>query len=302
MPLPLDLLLLDSGDRFQRMCYRLVLKEYPDAIPVGAGSWDGGRDIVCFKREDGDVVWQCKFTRQNLSRIKPKILQSLSGLDQKQKIAKWILCVSVNVTGHFLDWLRTIIGNYKFIKSWEVWGKESLLMKLEQSPDVLELFFYPIWKTLESKFRTEELQLVRYTLSHDCGWKQKDQNTLEFLQSSGGSNNDLLLDVIVRSRGTIQSLVHSIRVELFDVRRQLRGLPGTGLLYSQVTYSVSLEDGTPGERVVILDPPLLVDTGEHQRFSIRCTDTGYAWTGYLRMAVHYADNKELVLPTIFLAA
>jgi len=46
--LPLDLGILESDKRFQTMCYYLARKEFPRAIPVAHGSWDGGRDILCF--------------------------------------------------------------------------------------------------------------------------------------------------------------------------------------------------------------------------------------------------------------
>lgn len=301
MSLPLDLSLLESDERFQQMCFRLASKEYPSAIPVAVGSWDRGRDVILFGSDVGDVVWQCKFTRRNLSQIKSKIVESLDSLDPEREISKWILCLSVDATGAFLDWLRETVAKYHFIRSWEVWGRESLLERLEKSPDVLEMFFYPVWKALEVKFRTEELELIGYELDPACGWKQLDRGALQFAQSNG-ADNDLLIDVIVRSRGTIQSLVHSIRVELSEVRRDLRGLPGTGLLWPQYTYTISLAGGMPGTRVEPLEPPVLVDPGAHQRFKVKCTDTGYAWRGFLRLAVLYGDGKELVLPWTFLTA
>lgn len=82
MPLPTGLLqLLESDERFHLMCFRLARKVYPAALPTGIGSWDGGRDILLFDSEQGDVVWQCKFTRGPISSIKPKIIESLNALD-----------------------------------------------------------------------------------------------------------------------------------------------------------------------------------------------------------------------------
>src|ERR1700735_1647516 len=106
MPFPLDLGLLQSDQRFQTMCWHLARKEFPAAIPVAHGSWDGGRDVVCFCGEGGDVVWQCKFTERSLSELKPKIVESLDALNPARPVAKWILCVSLDGSGVFLDWLR----------------------------------------------------------------------------------------------------------------------------------------------------------------------------------------------------
>ena len=56
MPLPTGLLqLLESDERFHLMCFRLARKVYPAALPTGIGSWDGGRDILLFDSEQGDV-------------------------------------------------------------------------------------------------------------------------------------------------------------------------------------------------------------------------------------------------------
>jgi hypothetical protein len=56
MALPLDLGLLESDKRFPNMCYYLARKEFPQAIPVSHGSWDGGRDIICFAEDHGVAV------------------------------------------------------------------------------------------------------------------------------------------------------------------------------------------------------------------------------------------------------
>lgn len=300
MPFPLDLGLLQSDQRFQTMCWHLARKEFPAAIPVAHGSWDGGRDVVCFCVAGGDVVWQCKFTERSLSELKPKIVESLDALDPSRPIARWILCVSLDGSGVFLDWLReTVTTKYPFIGDWDLWDKQQLLERLERYPDVLEMFFYPVWKALESRFRTEELELICYELDPEGGWMQADPNVLRFRQVQG-SSSDLVIDIIVRSRGTIQSLLSAIRIEVYDVKRHLRGLPGEGLLYSQQTYPISLRGGQPGEWIERMEPPLLVDAGEHERFKVKLTNSGSAWTGCVRLTLLYAEGKELQLPSTFL--
>jgi hypothetical protein len=300
MALQLDLGLLESDRRFQSMCFRLAAREFPGAVPFAHGSWDGGRDIVLFGQKSGDIVWQCKFTQRSLSELKPQILESLRALDPSRPLAKWILCVSVDGSGMFLDWLRmTIETEFRFIPAWELWDRQQLLIKLEVSPDIVQIFFLPVWKSLETIFRTEELELVRYALDSSCGWKQPDPSVISFVQV-GGASSDLVIDVIVRSRGTVQSLIDAIRLNTYDVKYRMRGLPGTGLLYAQHTYSISLRGGQPGSTTEPLEPPLIVDAGKHQRFKIKLTNSGYSWMGYIQIALLYGDDHELWLPATFL--
>jgi hypothetical protein len=300
MALQLDFGLLESDRRFQAMCFRLAVREFRGAVPCAHGSWDGGRDVVCFGHTSGDTVWQCKFTQRSLSELKPKILESLRALDPSRPMAKWILCVSADGSGVFLDWLRaTIESGFPFIAAWELWDKQQLLIKLEVSRDILQIFFLPAFKNLEAFFRTDELEIVRYALDPSCGWKQPDPSVISFVQV-GGASSDLVIDVIVRSRGTIQSLIEAIQLNVYDVKPRLRGLPGSGLLYPQNIYSISLHGGKPGSTREFLEPPLIVNGGEHQRFKIKLTDSGYSWLGYIQMALLYAKDRELWLPATFL--
>jgi hypothetical protein len=302
MPLPLDLGLLESDERFQTMCWYLARKEFPRAIPVAHGSWDRGRDIFCFGDDAGEIVWQCKFTQRSLTELKPKIIESLSALEASRPIAKWILCVPLDGSSVFLDWLRaTISTDYPFIADWELWGKQQLLERLDKCPGVLEMFFYPVWKALESRFRTEELELVQCDLDPECGWARSDPG-IRYIRQVGGASSDLVLDIIVRSHGTIQSLLQALKIEIHDVKRHLRGLPGEGLLYVQHTYPISLRGGQSGEWIERMEPPLLIEAGKHERFKVKFTNSGYAWTGYVRLTLLYAQAKELSLPSMFLRA
>jgi len=51
-----------------------------------------------------------------------------------------------------------------------------------------------------------------------------------------------------------------------------------------------------------MEPPLLIEAGKHERFKVKFTDSGYAWTGYVRLTLLYAQAKELHLPSMFLRA
>jgi hypothetical protein len=48
------------------------------------------------------------------------------------------------------------------------------------------------------------------------------------------------------------------------------------------------------------EPPLQVKPKRHERFKMRFTDTGFAWSGALRLSLRYGNGNKLVLPWIWL--
>ncbi len=297
--LNINLNLLENDKRFQEFCFCLARYKFPDAVSIANGSWDGGRDIIRFSRSnEGDVIWQCKFTSKSLNAsLKNKIRQSLESLDKSNKVRKWILCLSIDATGKFYDWLREVIADYPFIENYEVWDRQVLLRRLENHPNVLQTFFYRSYKELEKYFRVDELELIGFDIDPSIGWIAHDPKVL-YLAKKDNIESDLVFDIIVRNRGTIEALLQEIIMELTDVHRSLRGIPGEALLLPQITYVVSLDNGEPGKRLVTLEPPLIVKAGSHERFKVRCTDVGFAWSGALRFTLRYGPAKELSLPWI----
>jgi hypothetical protein len=298
--LKVDLRMLENDERFQAFCLRLAQCDFPETVPIAVGSWDGGRDLVRFSNsnDEGDVIWQCKFTLKGLnSSLKNKIRQSLDSLDKKHKVRMWILCLSIDATGKFYNWLREVIVYYPFIKDFQVWDQQQLLQRLEKHPDVLETFFYRAYKELERYFRIDELELIGFDVDQASGWIACDPKILYFARKDN-TESDLVFDIIVRNRGTLEALLREIKVELTDVRRGFRGIPGEALLFPQITYVVSLKNGEQGLQFSKLDLPLLVKSGAHERFKVRCTDVGSAWSGALRFTLKYGKDKELTLPWV----
>ena len=85
-------------------------------------------------------------------------------------------------------------------------------------------------------------------------------------------------------------------MEVRDSTRVLHGLPGEGLLFPQITYSVSINEGEPGCYATVCEPPLVVKGQGLERFKVRLVDTGYAWTGAVQVLLGYARNRRLELP------
>lgn len=294
--LNLDLAVLGSPTRFQSMCLRLARYDFPKEVAV-APSWDGGRDAVILgSAAYGDIVIQCKFIH-SLTQAKPKIIKSLDALATNGRpTRKWILCLPVDPSGVFLNWLSGQLAERRI--KWDLWGRSELLIRLEQHRDVLETFFYPVVSELASYFRTDHLELYRLHLVPECQWSQPDSRTLIFERRGNVRSPDLVLDVIVRNTGTIGLAVTGIKAEVFDRRTQMHGLPGDGLLFSQIIYRVSIHGGGSGVYFTECEPPLLVKAGEPERFKICVTQTGYAWNGGLRLSLQAGDAESLALPAL----
>jgi hypothetical protein len=294
--LNLDITLLRDPKRFQDMCFRLARYEFPDSIPLSE-SWDGGGDVVVFDSHGtGDVVFQCKFAK-NLIAAKPKIAASLDAmLKNGRRTACWILCVPVNPSAVFMNWLRSELE--KRGVNGHVWAKGELIARLEQHPDVIDTFFYSVFSELAAYFRSAHLKLFKLDLDPTCEWQQPDDKVLYLSTRDGLSSPDLVIDVIVQNAGTLATAITAIEVEVFDRRQKMHGIPGDGLLFPQITYAVSIRRGEVGIHSTECEPPLVVKAGSLERFKIRITDTGYAWNGGLRLSLLAGKADRLNLPAM----
>jgi hypothetical protein len=293
---------LENGERFQLFCARLVRREFPTAMPLAFASWDGGRDIVQMMQMQGDqivhgAVWQAKFTDSLDSTTKRAIRESIDTIRQRPEVVvrRWILCMPVDPTGVFLDWLA---GEVPSDWKWEVWGETILLEKLEKNPDIIESFFYPVYEQLRRIFMVEQLELVRFQLDEECQWHQFDPQILHFGPIGNVVSPDLVLDVIVRNTGRLDSALLAIEVQVFDWEIKPHGVPGEGLLFPQYTYRVSIRGGEPGKHRADCEPPLVIKGESLERFKIRVTDTGYSWRGNLAVTLDYGIGKRLRLPVM----
>ncbi len=298
--LHLDLMRLQSPERFQTLCSRLARRVFPDALPVAFASWDGGRDIVQLTHVENEtlvheIVWQAKFTNRLDATTKRSIRDSIATITERGhvKVDRWILCIPVDPTGVFLDWLaREVPAMWK----WEVWGATILLELLERNPDVTETFFYAAYEELRQQFAVEKLELVRFLLDPSCEWDQRDPNVLHFFIRGSVRSPDFVLDVIVRNTGRSDAVLLALEAQFIDWEPKMHGLPGQGLLFPQIIYKVSINHGRPGIYRSVCEPPLVIRAGGVERFKIRICDTGYAWRGTIEVILDYGNEKRLRLP------
>lgn len=164
--------------------------------------------------------------------------------------------------------------------------------------DVVETFFYPIFSELASHFRSDDLALFKLALDPACDWMQADDRVLYFPPRDLSSSPDLVLDVVLRNRGTIATAITRIEAEIFNRRQKMQGLPGEGLLFPQITYAVSIRTGAVGVHKTECEPPLIIRGGNLERFKIRVTDTGFAWNGGLRLALLTGNADRLCFPAM----
>ena len=294
--LNLDLMLLGDAKRFQEMCFRLARYEFPLAVPLSV-TWDGGADVtVLGSSNTGDVVFQCKFTKDLLA-AKAKIAASLDTLlTRGYRTAQWILCVPVNPSAVFMDWLRSELG--KRGVHGHVWARSELLARLEQHPDVVDAFFSSIFSDLASHFSSEHLELFKLQLDPACEWTQADDKVLHFSPCTNVASSDLLIDLIVRNKGMLATAVTGIEARVFDRRSKMHGVPGEGLLFPQVTYAVSIRGGEVGDHYAECEPPLVIKGQNLERFKIRVTETGYAWNGGVQISLLAGKAERLPLPAM----
>jgi hypothetical protein len=76
-------------------------------------------------------------------------------------------------------------------------------------------------------------------------------------------------------------------VAFVDWECKPHGVPGTGLLFPQITYAISLNHGRPGTYRTVCEPPLIVRSSSFERFKIKLTDTGYAWRGTITITLDH---------------
>lgn len=302
MTLSLDLNALSPAE-FQTLCWRLVQREYPDAVLLNINSWDGGRDVVSLGTPgNADFVFQCKWMRETrLADLKRAVRKSLDALKPTSPIAIWTLCLSKDPTGPFLDWLRPTLDEFRFIRGWRIWGAAEIVRRVEQEPDILQSTFLTQYLAWQQRFHTDQLELIEMLVEPGTGWQMCAEGTARFAQQIG-ANSDLVLGITVRNRGTLATALRQLTLEARHVRRHLRGLPGEGLLHTQVIYSAPLSNGNPDPQPRRLNPKLEVLPGRHAQFAIRLYDTGYAWSGSVRILLTYAQDKQLALPWMHLRA
>ena len=297
--LDLNLLSLRNPERFQDMCLRIAQYQYPHMFPLAFSTHDGGRDgealLDALARPPKAVVIQTKFV-PHPSRAKRSVKDSLEKLDEgRVAVSRWILCLPVDPTADFKDWL--LLETRKRKLRHEIWGRKELLRRLEKHPDVVDTFFYAVYAEIARHFRSASLELLQVRLDR-CQWKQPVEDVLEFFRVGNVASPALVLDVLLRNVGTVDTALTGIEAEVFDHRIRPHGVPSEGLLFSQITYRVSIKGGVEGRYIARCEEPLKVPAGGLARFKLRVTETGYSWNGGLRITLQAGARDRLRLPAM----
>ncbi|MCK4250378.1 hypothetical protein KAX97_02970 [candidate division WOR-3 bacterium] len=290
---------INSPSKFEYLCLRLAWKKFPELSKPFELTGDEGMDGVVYYGKKGNIVLQCKYFIRGIQAAQRKqTLESLAVLNPALKIRKWILCLPVNPPGAFLNWLNNQIReNFKQIKEMEIWDATKLVYMLDKNRDVRDAFFYPLYKEFVRTFRTDELELISFRLSTESkGWIQSKEGL--FIGPSKENRGDPILDIIVRNNGMVTTILHKVTLEVNDVHRVLRGIPGARLLNSLKTYNLPLDNATKNKVSIRMDPEIEIAAGGVAKFRVRLTEPGFAWIGAIRLSVVYGTRKILKLPWV----
>lgn len=315
-PREIDLTTLETPLRFQSFCTRLVQTMLPNTMTIVSSKRDDSRDIRQVVSLDGapEVLLQCEFASDLSDEVIAAVADPLSTLADIRPLRlsegaeaqgfaprrRWLLCLPVDPPQRFLDEVGRLAEAHDL--DWEVWGATELKARLATRPDVRDGSFYLRNDSLRLSFRTETLQLATLRLDPGCQWRQWDESTLSVSRKGNVRSPDMIFDVILLNHSETDTFVSAIEAELSDVSIKAHGLPGEALLISQITYEVSIQNGTPGRYQADCEPPLVVRTKRFERFKIRIKDTGYGWFGTLRLKVRYGIlDRWLSFPFIRIA-
>jgi hypothetical protein len=309
----MSLVRLETAIRFHRMCYQLARRRFPVSVGIVVGMrdlWDDATRIIQLPAENGhgDVLWQSVFTSDPLV-TRASVKAGLRCFDRSPQRkpryqTRLVLCVPPDPDDAFLRWVARAAGRYNVLG--EVWGETILTGLLDQAPDIMQSFFFNLQQQgMSQPWRTsDELELVKFEIDSACQWRKPDTQVLHFSTKSLLISPDLVFDVVLRNAGNADTMLTGLIANVRDCHPVLHGYPEYGFLLPKIEYKVSIGHGQPGdyEEEFNNDQWLLLKAGQLARFKIRLVDTGYAWSGAVRLVLRHGKNGRFAFPWFRLSA
>lgn len=160
-------------------------------------------------------------------------------------------------------------------------------------------FFYRSSADVRRRFAVGNLELYELSLDLGRGWRQADAAVLALSRATEGPA-DLVLDLIVRNRGEYEEVLTGIVAVVEDTRPVAHGYGGAAFLHRpENPYTLSISHGEPGRYSAVCEPRLAIQGHRSGRIAVRLTDTGYSWTGFVRVGLVFGE-QTLSLPYIHL--
>lgn len=306
-----DIRAIQTPDRFRSFCLRLFQRLRPDLITFGSRERDDGRDISWMTTLDysQQILVSCEFfpgrLPSSLGATDDAITAfegdhpSIRQLSAPSAQRALLLCAAEEPSAEYAEALGELATAHGL--DWELWGPDRLAGYLGSHPAVRDEYFYHLHDGLRASFHTETLQLASVDLDPECEWRQWDDDALYLSRKGNTYSPDLLLDVVIFNHGPQQTVLSKIRADVMDVARKAWGVPQDPLLISKVTYDLPIGKGKPGRYQAPCNPGLIIEAGQHQRFKIRLTETGYGWRGYMKIAIRYGVGRWLEFPFLRVA-
>jgi len=160
---------------------------------------------------------------------------------------------------------------------------------------VLEVSFYRLSADVRRRFVAVDLELYELSLDLGRGWNQADAGVLSLFRATEGPA-DLVLDLIVRNRGEHEEVLTKVVAVVEDTLPIAHGYGGASVLHRpENPYVLSLGDGERGCYSTVCEPRLAIQGHRSGRVAVRLVDTGYSWTGFVRVGLVFGE-QTLPLP------
>lgn len=106
-----------NKERFEELCKRILISEYPDVKTIDGSGGDQGVDSFIGKLNGKIKIWQFKYflRRLNQSR-KTQIKLSLKTAKEKHLVKEWILCLPLEFSLSEEKWFQELTKENKDIK------------------------------------------------------------------------------------------------------------------------------------------------------------------------------------------
>ena len=165
-----------AREQFERMCSLLIQSEYPDARAVRVVMGDGGVDtsVGDWTADTSITVFQHKYFSK-LGDAQKKQIRKAYATARKNPLfilAKWILCLPIDLSGREIEWWDTWKGNQGCaIELWSALTIEGLLAK-PKNAGIRDRFFDEEYKRqireIHSAVAESESFVIAQTASATC--------------------------------------------------------------------------------------------------------------------------------------
>lgn len=186
-----------SRNQFESLVHHFLLAKFPgaDIKKVEGTGGDQGIDSFSGTLADGPAVWQSKHFPNRIQKSQKKqILRSIESAFKFRKLARWTLCVPIDLRTEEHEWLQSdVFNNYKGHCTIELIQASDILAELIHNRPLRNAFFPD--HSISNALRIQQIAIN----NQDPSMEQKGQLTVEYAQQflEGYSDIEPRLEPIV---------------------------------------------------------------------------------------------------------